>query len=313
MPHPLPENKKVYSKFSIKIFLVCLLLSFSFWLSIKLSNKYTELISYKVNYITPYDKVFYRFPEDKLFIRQQGSGYSLLMNKFSNSISVKLSDVVLFDQKEHYWLPNKHLRIIGEEVGNAQIISINPSKLRLPLTDLASKKLPIRADIKINYREGFKKKRISIDQEKIMVTGPSNLLSSMKFVSTEKWISPPLDSNVEKNLKLKLPDHVKTKISKLKLNIEVEPYTEDSIQVSVRVLNPYKKRRIQLFPDSVKLFFKVGYDKYKKTIPSDFSVICDLNQLEENINVLPLKLVKAPSYLKEISIVPDRVEVVAEN
>lgn len=310
MQHPIPKRRQFYSKSSIEIFLICLFLSFSFWVSIKLSNKYTEVISYKVDYKLPFDKVFYKPPRHRLSVQQQGSGYSLLMNKFYNSISIDLSEVIHSNSQGYYWLPGEQLRAINESIGDAQVISISPDELKLPIANLASKIVPVRADIKINCREGFKEKKLSIDYQQINITGPSNILDAIQFISTEKWVSDPLDADFHKYLKLKLPRHIKSDISKLKLDVEIERYTEDTIKLPVHVLNAYPKTRIQLFPDNVKLSFKVGYHDYKKTLPSDFSVVCDLSQLQDEINVLPLKLVKAPSYLKDIKIIPDKVEVI---
>ncbi|WP_103327433.1 hypothetical protein [Bacteroidetes bacterium endosymbiont of Geopemphigus sp.] len=110
-----------------------------------------------------------------------------------------------------------------------------------------------------------------MDHQQINITGPSNILDAIQFINTEKWISDSIHASFHKYLKLKLPRHVKSDVLKLKLNVEIERYTKDTIKVPVKVLNTFLASRVQLFPDNVKISFKMDYDKYKKILPSDFS------------------------------------------
>jgi hypothetical protein len=117
-------------------------------------------------------------------------------------------------------------------------------------------------------------------------------------------------SNVSQNFSAIVPlnlfgGQVKSNIKEVKVDVQVEKYTEMDIEVPIKAGGNV---RVRFFPETVSVKCLVAVRDYASITPEHFSVVVDKQQLEAMQPLLDVRLASWPPTVQILSTRPDKVE-----
>ena len=310
----LRNNKRIV------VFTICLIIATTLWLMNALSKDYSANISYPVKFENPPDKQFLAGDvPDKLELEVEGRGFTLLRFKLL-SFSPFIFDIEeitrsLESNSGIFRVATRNLRSrIEDQLSNELAINnIYPEFLVIMLDSLSTKKVPVKLDINVAYEPQYNlKSPISTNPDSVNITGPTIILTRISMIRTKVNITNPLNSSINQEIDLIHPDKTTISPSKVKLNIEVEKYTEKQIKIPIEVLNSPQNARVKLFPSEVKVVFTVGLSRFESISAADFGASVDYNAIDKNASNLEIVLSKTPDFIQGIRMVPERAEFLIE-
>ena len=95
----------------------------------------------------------------------------------------------------------------------------------------------------------------------------------------------------------------------VKITIPVEQYTEENINVSVKVDSLPRNYSLNIYPPIVQISYQVAVPDYEKVKPEMFHAsISGPKALHPGNTKLKVRLIESPSFIKVLSIHPEKVE-----
>jgi hypothetical protein len=198
-------------------------------------------------------------------------------------------------------------RKIEEEL-QLQLLELGHDNLTIRLDSLQSKKLRIELDTAISFENGyFFRDNIVLRPDSLVVYGASQLLNSLNSVKTAplKMECPEKDFTIILNLLNPHPELLQLSVDKAEVFMLVEQYTEKKLTIPVMVLN--ERDSVRLLPGTVELECVVGLSRFNDLTPNDFRVVAVLDN-ENPTPIVPLTLVRQPSWVKSARFSPQAVE-----
>lgn len=286
------------------------------WLLINLSKEYTSTLKYKVSYEQlAQDKILQEEPISEIDVSVKATGFKLLSANFSNrKIRLLANKLSKRSKVEYYFLPNnQRINIQKQLPSGVSLNQVLQDTIHLKLGSLASKKIPIKADLDIQYQIGYNQaKDVKIIPKSIIVSGPELQLEKIKELQLSKLSLENISSDIEEELAIVIPEEAsKIKLSKTtaKIVIEVDKFTEGELEVPVLVKNVSSKTSLNIYPKNVKVIYKVGLKDFNKVTANTFEVICDYKySKEEGLSYLIPKLVSKPIFVSTVRIVPEKID-----
>lgn len=298
-----------------RMLFVFLGLSFLFWMLIKLSKEYTDVIKINVDYTNvPEGKMLIDDRNNLLEISVRTYGFNLIKyHLFKRNVDVDLQMVKKKKGRLHYILSKELLTQVEKQISSEiELININPDTLYFDLGSSKSKKVPIIPDITIEYQPGYNLLgNLDIAPSEIKISGPENLIDSIKEVSTEKIILTDINSDIDIETSLiELDKGYKVNYAESEVVItgKVEKFTEAKLTLPFSIKNRPENIAISTFPSEVELIFKVGISDYNKINKNDFIIVCDYGRSVENgLDYLIPEIISKPEKVSAVKIIPAQI------
>jgi len=314
--------EKLKNDKQIVAFLVCLLIATVLWFLNALSKDYTATLSYPVKYVNPPSNRFLsNTPPAKFDLKVEAHGFTLLRHKLSLSFSPIVLNISAITRNEEsnsgsYTIRTENLmRRISDQVSKEISISeIRPEIITLVLDSLITKKVPVKLNIKTEFKPQFYlKEPLSATPDSVKITGPTAILDTVFSVSTESKIFERLDAQTEKMVYLLHPEKTTISPERVRINIPVERFTEKELKIPVEVRNKPEGVNIKIFPSEVKVSFLVGLGEFESINVSDFKAFVDYDTIIKNHpEDLDVKIYTKPSFIQMPKISPATVEYLIE-
>ncbi len=311
----LKNNKQVIA------FLVCLLIATTLWFLNALGKDYSTSILYPVKYMNPPKSQFLsNEPPSKLELKVDAHGFTLLRYKLSLSFSpivLNLNNITqnVESEKGKYYIPTSGLlRRVSSQISNEITVrGILPDILVIELDSLKSKNIPIKPDINLGFKSQFNLKNpINLSPDRVKITGPSNIIDTIQFVSTKTLEFADLDHTVERFVDIVHPDKTSINPEKTTLKVEVEKFTEKEVKIPVHIINKPQRVKIKLFPSEVKVNCIVGLSRFDNITPEDFRAFVDYNDITEDTKNLKVTVEQKTSLAQLQRHNPEVVEFLIE-
>uniref|UniRef100_UPI003217D247 CdaR family protein n=1 Tax=uncultured Draconibacterium sp. TaxID=1573823 RepID=UPI003217D247 len=303
------------------VFLVCLLIATVLWFLNALSKDYSTTISYPVKYVNPPSHQFLsnELPS-KLDLKVDAHGFTLLRHKLSLAFSpiiLNLNSItrgVLPQDGTYEVKTNQHLKRIASQVSNEiNVREVQPEILYIVLDSLKSKSVPVKYNVQLDFKPQFNLQNpVSSEPKEVKITGPSAIVDTIQFLTTEKKSFKQLDVTTERNLKIMHPDKTTVVPEKVLLKINVEKFTEKEIKVPVKILNKPENVNIKLFPSEVKVNCLVGLSEFENIHPDNFEVVVDYESIGDGSSNLAVIIISKPVFIQLTRFAPETVEYLIE-
>ncbi|AOW19411.1 CdaR family protein [Urechidicola croceus] len=312
-------SKQLKTDLKLRMFLVFLSLSFVFWMLIKLSKTYTDDVVFNVDYSNyPEGKVIQNNPVNSVRATIQSTGFSLLNYKFkTKKIVFDVNKLAHKSGSTYYYLPNNHLNEYKVQLNEeTKIERISNDTIFINLGENKTKKIPVELDASIQFKLGYNLVgEIKIVPDSISITGPEEQLDTIHKIITNKLELLEVSDEINKNVKLKLPDYKKISFSDkaVLLNAQVDKFTEGSVKVPFKIVNLPRNYNITTFPKEVKVIYQVGLSNFNKITEENINVVCDYAQSESNnLNYLIPQLIEKSTLITSVRIEPNKIEFLIE-
>ncbi|WP_117882866.1 CdaR family protein [Aureibaculum luteum] len=315
------SNSKIKATKKTKMILGFLVLSFLFWVLIKLSKEYIDVVPVNVEYINlPKGKMLQKEPQKTVQLTLKTFGFDLIKyHLFKRKVKVDLQSIKPKNSSLFYQ-PSANLltEIQSQLLSDVEIYSIKPDTLFYNIGQAITKTVSIETNLEIDYKSGYNLfGNLKIEPNEVTISGPELLVDSILKVVTQKKTLADVNSNFEFTipiLQLENNSKVTYSVKEIKVSGIVDKFTEAKFTIPVLVKNLPKNYSISTFPDNVEIVFQVGISDYNKINKNDFKVSCDYERsVKDGLNYLIPKVVLKPSYVSDIRIVPNQIDYLIKN
>ena len=307
------KNKQIKIPPSLFIFT---LISFLFWMMLKLSKPYKEEHSFPVEYINlPKDKLLQREPVKQLKIILKGSGFKLFGAKFSQlTIKLNAGSLKRKSNSDYYFLmQNQRENIENQLRSGLEVDRFLTDSIFLRLGYLSTKKVPLIPNLKTTYKVGFDlSDKIEIRPDSIFISGPEESIDSITKLHLGAIDLKNVDKDIHEQAFViynhKIPNFT-IDTTRIFVKAKVEKFTEGEVEIPFSLINFPKDVEINTFPKTVTIIYKVGLSNFNKVTTESFNVTCDYQFSKNNkLSYLIPRLIKQPELIKSVKIAPTKID-----
>ncbi|MCK5781237.1 MAG: YbbR-like domain-containing protein [Flavobacteriales bacterium] len=280
-----------------RVFFVFVLASTFFWFLIKFSKTYTVPRDFTVEYVSiPNNLAFGKIEKSKISIDVMTNGFQLLNYAIvDKDVEIDLSRIKKSNKSQYYIRPEEQISLIKQQFPSGVSIElIGPDTIYFDFSKKLEKRVVVKLNSKIELANSFKfRSPIKLSQDSITVSGPSSIVSDINFVETKLLEMKNVRESSLRTVRLKKFDDSRIKLSSktLKVQVDVEKFTQNTISVPVVVENVPTGFLLKTFPDNVAITFNTGLSDFKSINKTSFEVIADYNHLKDgNTQTIPLKI-----------------------
>lgn len=290
-----------------------LLAALFFWLLINLSKEYTTALKMNVVYnnIAP-NKVIINTPPKELILNVTGTGFKLIIANFSKQIiSFDLKNLKKRSQNHYYLLCDTYKSKIQKELlSGLQLVSVAKDSLIFNIQELQSKRLPVQPNITTLFTKGFDLTRpIRVTPDSVTVSGTDMALKNLEAIATKNREIKDISSNTTEHIALDIPENIRTTLQSVRMDLYVDRYTEGTLEVPITIINLPKEEKINIYPNTVAVTFKVGLQNFSKINKESFYVFCDYTQTKEDqVSYLIPKVESKSELVSSVRIQPNKID-----
>lgn len=309
--------KNLRDKARLSIFLICLLISVSIWLLIKMSKDYSSDIPFEINFVNPpSDQIITKAFDSVVYLKIDSRGFDLLTEiylKKKKPLIIDLQNVQIYNTSSSYGSYILSASVLNQirnqnEFPNS-IRKILPDTLYLNLEKTMSKEVDVLLNIDIiPKQQHYVYGKILQSIQKITISGPPSLIDSVNSITTEYVKLVNVQSNQLLGLKLTNPykdTQVHLSTDSVQVQIPIEQFTESSLIIPIQIFEK-TDIRIKLFPETVTVKFLVALKDFDRITPDIFSAVIHYD--EHSLNSQKIELERYPAFIKIIDFQPKSVE-----
>jgi len=310
----ITEKNKINKEYLTLLFFI--IIATFLWFINALNKDYIAEISYPVKFINNNKKLILisKFPKS-LNLTVKTDGYTILKNNLSFNtipiiINIDKNFKYLKNKNKLYFATNATKSIINKKLENNNILiyNINPDTIFAEYTKTINKKVKIVPNIHFKLKQQFLLKQIMLNPDSINVTGAKIILDTLKNIKTEKLDIGIIDKSIKRNIKLSKINNVNFDKNRVDIKLIVEKFTQAKIKIPVKIINIPDTSSIMLIPSTVTVSYNVSLNDFKKIKAKDFKIIFDYSKTSESKKFSSIKLVKYPSFIKNIELSPQQVK-----
>ena len=291
-------KKRFPSKNRLHFFLFFVFISFSFWISTKLSNSYTIEQIFNIEWINIPESIVISENNKKLNTSITASGVEIILYRlFNNNLKIDLN------------LENQKFLIQQQLYSNTLLNQITPSLVKIKFSRLSEKKIPIIPKTRINLRAGYLADSNFISKpDCIIVRGPKILLDSIYYAETITYNQEDVYKSISKKINLSPIEGANFSKDFVDIELSVSRYSEKEFNIPIELTNQPEGVKVKLFPPMTKVRATIPMSVIGNIRVSDFRLIADYNQiLNGQTQKLELFIQKKPSGVKQIILEPNEV------
>jgi hypothetical protein len=292
------------------ILLLCMSIALIFWLFVQLSQTQQTVLEIPVQFDVPKGKILVEKPPTYLLITLESDGWGLFYRSFRGKLKI-----LNWKVKENKILIYENLKdkIADKIPKNVEIKNISPRQISLKLDAFVQKEVEVRLNATVETVSQFQLSNdIQLLPNKIKITGPKIILEEINFIETEKIDIENLRQNQFGEIKLSETRNKQVKYSPANVNymMTIEQFSEKTLLVPISIQTD-STINIHVMPSMAKVTCTVGLSKYEILNGSFFEVEVQMDSTAlANGKPLNLQLKKAPDWVKNIKIMPKKVDFV---
>ena len=302
------------NKGKLNVYIAFLLLAITTSVVGKLSSEYDRDITFNLTPVDfPTDKIIYNQSHDSVVLKLRANGFNLAKYYFSKpemKISVKklkeIKNYFLWNQKENFLDTKLNF---GSSI---ELLSISEDSILFFFDQYVSKKIPVKENVTVNFESGYENFKIPVlNPDSVVVTGPKELLSDLKYLVTDSVNFEKINSDIKFNLNLINPDLDNLIFSDNSIGylLEVDQYTEETIKVPVNVLFNSDNSKFNYYPKELSIKYNISINDYVEVNPMDFKIECVYDSNSPN-NISKAEISKKPSFVKNVRLNTDQIQII---
>ena len=303
----------------IVVFLICLAISAFVWFLIGLSKESYTSIEFPVKFINePEDLMLANKPDSILSFRITSGGFELITLKYltrKHPVEVDLNKWEMTKEGQYFTLqiPTKEIaqNIINKLNITSEFVSYSPQSISLKFQALKGKKIPVVSRVHLSLQKQYQLSgSVKIIPDSVTVLGPDLLIDTLEMAYTEEKDLNDIEDSMSVEVKLSVivaNENVRLVPEKVKIEIPVEKYTEETIRVPITA-NDYENLKVKTFPDVVNITYHVSLSDYKRVNKNAFMAVVDVGKENEQAGKLKVMITRQPDFVKITKIEPEEVE-----
>lgn len=302
------------------IFLICVAIASVFWLLNAFSKNYTTIVNLPVRYVNlPEDQVVTSELLTHLAVEVNGYGFDLLSYLTSSgkdTLVVNGKDLQRSrrDRSAAFFVTKPLFESLAGKINPAiKLNNILSDTLHFRIEERITRLVPVKANLNLNLAAQYLEDgdRI-IDPPVVELSGPRSSVLGIHEVETETVQLDGVGSSINQSLALVVPlENSKLKVypANVQVRINVDKFTDASIDLPVVVKNLPDSLSLNIIPDSVTLNYQVALGRYSEVKHQDFKLAVDFAEFNElHHKKLRILVLKQPQFVNNLSLSPEKVE-----
>lgn len=301
---------------------ICVAIASILWFLNALNKDYTTKISYPVKYTDfPQGKFLVSDPPQTISLEVKANGFTLLAYRLRTSFRPIVIDINSYSKhslnKPDVFKYSLNLNDTKEKIGSQlhsgiKLLSIYPGKVDFTFSPAVSKKIAVFPVVHYTLKQQYiLTNGIQCTPDSILVTGPAQIMDTLKYIYTEPWDAGEIKKTRTQTLTLSPGHGIQFENTEINIELEPERYTEVSRTIPIQVLNLPDSLKIRLFPGTVEITYEVGLSKYEVAKNSDFVFTVDYKNVHDE-SYLSVRHAHSPLYIKGLRYTPQKVEFILE-
>lgn len=301
-----------------KAFLIFLVISIGIWLLTTLSKTYETTLEFPVTYQElSQNRLLKNEPIKTINIGVKATGFKILACKFSTaSISLQTNSLRRKSGDLFYFLPKRQKNTIIKQLpSQLQVVEILQDTIYMKIGVLATKKVPVKPNVNINYKVGYDLLgNIKLQPDSITISGAKSKLNKIENIELQNLELDEVHEAFTQKISIKedtLYSDLKFDTKTVVLSGKVDQFTEGSVEIPFKIIKATESEKEELTTliKNVKVTFVVGLSDFESITETDFIVECDYSMAKENnLNYLIPKLVVKPAQIKSYTITPNAID-----
>jgi YbbR domain-containing protein len=300
------KNQRVY------VFFICFVIAALFWLLLVLTKDYSSSLHVKVSYsdfpsgLIPVNRL-----PDRFFLNIKASGYNLISLHEDNQINVDVATLLGPEKGVRKIASRALMHDVAQQLGtDVSILSIQPDTVVFDLSLSTSVRLPIKANLDVTFdRQYDSLGGVQLNPDSVTASIPVSSVGTITSIETEKIKAQSLRAPLKTKAKLISPDGVTLDTSETEVLLEVEKFTEGTVEVPVKLVNVPSGLTIKIYPDKVTLKYLVSLSHYSEIKPEMFTVTADASSVSSDKDEkLDVEIKNWPAGLRAVTSQPQQVD-----
>lgn len=316
------KNRNIRIDRNILSYTICVIIAAILWFLNALNKEYTSEISYPVRYTDlPKGKYLVSELPSDITLEVKAKGFTLVGYRISTSFLPINLDINSYSnymlEKDNILEYTLKLSTIKDRINNQlnsdiKLLNIKPEEIYFKFSHAVTKMIPVKPIVDYSLKkQHILKDEITAVPDSILVSGPASMMDTLSYIPTEIWKAGEISKNLSRTIDLDFPPNFSAEEKNVKINIELERFTEAKRNIPISVWNLPDSLNIKLFPNTVDISYEIGLSRYDKVTDKDFEFIVNYSQTS-NSSYLPVEIVKIPSFIKNLSYTPQKVEYILE-
>lgn len=284
------------------------------WVLTKFSKDYTATLNGSIVYTDiPENLVLSAGNPRDLSFEITANGFRFLLYQINRpQLNISLASRTNGSNERIILGSNDLYRLVSEELGSeVSVKNLSRSELIIEFDQLASKIVPVISEVKVQFREGFKSiDGVLLEPDSVRISAPEGLLKEITSIRTESVSLNDVHESETRNLPLQLPGQqgLQVRPSSVTLKIDVTEFTQKTITVPVEVLNLPEDVTVKIIPEMISLTFDVAMDRYNDITASDFTLVCDYSNRNNDNNSMLVRLDEQPADVINVELSEKKVD-----
>ncbi|WP_424494361.1 YbbR-like domain-containing protein [Salinimicrobium sp. GXAS 041] len=283
------------------------------WIFVQFSKVYNEIIEIPVEYVNvPPDKVISPENEQQLQLRMIENGFKIAwFSLITPTLSIDISNLPQEDQRLVYII-DEHRKEIREQLNlNFEDSEFLRDEIYINFEQRQEKRIPVASRIKLSFGAGYAAvDRLGLEPDSVTVSGPDNIIDTLNSVTTVPLVINDVKRDLSGSIAIDTSGLEKVTVyqKRVNYNLDVEKVTEGSLEIPVELINVPEGLNVVIFPKEILVFYQVNLKDFSRVEASDFRVVGDFNDLNQNQNFLIPRIADQPDFVKNLRLNEKKIQ-----
>jgi len=198
-------------------------------------------------------------------------------------------------------------RQVGDE---SSITGFSPDSLVFNFSSKITRRVAVKPDVSLSFEKQYDSVgAMHLHPDSVDVSGPGSVVSGITFISTQHIALEHVKDPVSKKVKLVTSKLLELSDSSVMLQVPVEKFTEENLEIPVKPIHVRQGYSLKTFPDKITIRYLVALSKYNAVTPGLFDAVVYAEKLtDENSSKVKVELLTVPSFVKVVAAEPQRVD-----
>lgn len=302
-----------FRKTDFNSFLFFLFFAVIIWIFVQFSEVYNQIIEIPVEYVNvPPDKVIGQENPDELQLRMIENGFRIAwFSLFAPTLSIDVSELNIENEQLVYVI-DEHRSEIQEQLNiNFENSRFLRDAIYIDYQQRKEKSIPVSSRINVNFGAGYAAVgEIRLEPDSITVSGPDNILDTLNQLQTVQLTLNEVKNDLSGSVAVDTSRLGKVHVyqSHVDYYLDVEKFTEGSVEVPVELINVPSDLNVVIFPKEILVFYQVNLKDFNNVRASDFRVVGDFSQVSQNRDFLIPRITEQPDFVKNLRLNEKKIQ-----
>ncbi len=267
-------------KKNFHIIIISFLFSVILWVSISLSNDFYATFEFPVKLIDfPEGYTTGSLSQQKISVKVKGKGWKLI----SVILSSEANYVIPVGKKIGKRSINLYNFLVENQwlTSDNEVINISPDTLSFFVEKISYKKLPVKPELNLNFKDGYGlASKIIVEPDSVVVFGPTSYLNSLDYIPTENIDYSNLNSKRTEIIPLKNIFGMRYAHKNVNVTLDIQKIVDKNIvNVLVKILDVPRDRNVLLLPNRINIGVRGGIDVLGKLDTSEVNAFVNYREV----------------------------------